>query len=125
VKRLRAMVKQKSHVLMDGLAADELVVIQHQSHLPIGNIEVIDEAGQDRFRQRLERRRRELRGLAPDCGVSLAQSGDQIAQEAPRLIVIFVERQPYHRHTAPCEARGDQSRFAKTGGGGDQGQRAA
>jgi len=75
---------------MHGLAADKLVIIQHQDNFPGRGVQVIDEACQNCFRMCRAYRRQELRGLTPDRVVSLLQGSDQIAQEALRLVVILV-----------------------------------
>ena len=57
--------------------------------------------------------------------VSLLQGSDQIAQEAPRLIVILIQRQPGYRHSTTGDTRCHQGGLAKTSRGGNQGQRTA
>jgi hypothetical protein len=84
------MLEQKGHFIMHSLAADELVVVQHQYDLPSTGIQVIDQANQDHFRRCLARRRHELSSFASDHMISFLQGGDQITQEALLLIVILI-----------------------------------
>jgi hypothetical protein len=89
-----AVIEQKSHLLVHGLAADKLIVVQDQGHLLADGIQAVDEAGQDHLRGCLARRRQELCGLAPDRMVSLLQGSDEVPQESPRPVVILIQRQP-------------------------------
>jgi hypothetical protein len=82
------MFEQESHFVMDRLAANKLVIIQDQEDLLTGAIQVIDQAGQDRFRWCLPWCRQELRGLISEPVVNSMQGGDKIAQEPALPIVI-------------------------------------
>ena len=79
---------------MDGLGFDQVVVIEDEDN-PVGDgSDLVDQRGQD------DLDRRWLRGLERaqhaffDIGLNRLQGGDEVGQEADRVVVTLIQREP-------------------------------
>jgi hypothetical protein len=81
---------------VDGLGFDQVVVVQDEDHL-VGEVGyLVDQRGQDGLSWwRLGGQKRAQHSLS-DVGFNRPQGSDHIGQEAGRVIVSFVEREPGH-----------------------------
>ncbi len=99
---------------MNGFLADDVVVIQHQEQrFMLAGGYLVREQGQNGLQSRWLMRAQGWQGGATDLRVELLQSGDDIAQEARWLIVLWFQGKPGYRLGSSAEPLSKQSRFAK------------
>ena len=117
------MIQQESELLVHRRRVDDVVIVEHQRErrCHVGN--VIDQRSEQDFRRRgLRTVQHGLHGVA-DGRINLLQGGDQVREEARRIAVAFVEREPRQRPVLPFGAGApfaEERRLTKAGGRGDQ-----
>ncbi len=102
---------------MHFLGLDDVVVVEDQHPLYLGLVQVIDDAGQDRFARRLGGRLEQLSGLGADLARG-PERGDQVGEESLRVVVALVQRQPRRcgrRRAAPAEPLAQDRGLAEPG----------
>src|SRR5918995_2743530 len=120
------MVQQKGECVVDSLRAYGVVVVEHEDEVARHLQDLVAECGEDglKFLPRLQGAQESTRGC-PEVLVDRPDGGNQVQEEADRIVVPFVQRDPgYRKFASPAPVR-EQSRLAETGRRGDDGQLAS
>jgi hypothetical protein len=92
------VLQEEGHGLVDHLSRDEVVIIEHQDQRP-RPVELVQEDG-ERFIERAALERQCCDVMA-DARVDPLEGGNEVGQEASRIVVARVEREPGHRPATP------------------------
>src|SRR5690242_4742469 len=116
------VVQQEGQRLMDGRIFDQMIIVENENQV-IGSVDGgIGKRGQYSFAIRRHRAEQHLQRAFPDLRLNLLPSCQQVAEEAIRVIILHVNREPDNCQAAcvrPCSERGS---LAIACGGGDQRQ---
>jgi hypothetical protein len=123
VHRRWPVVQEKGEGVVDGLRAYGVVVVEHEGEVTRHLEYLVAERGEDGLEllPRLQGAQEGTRGR-PEVLVYGLYSRDQVQEEACRIVVPLVQRDPGHRKLAALAPVREQSRLAETGRRGDDGQ---
>ena len=103
----------------------ELVIVDHQGEMLVDPlIDLVHQGDHQVFQPMLQRRQAVQggAGTASKARVALADGGDQVLQEALRVLVEGIHREPANRHRAAVRHVHQERGLAIPGGRGDQDQ---
>ena len=114
------MVQQKGECVVDSLRAYGVVVVEHEDEVARHLQDLVAERGEDGLEllPRLQGAQESTRGF-PEVLVDRPDGGNQVQEEAHRIVVPFVQRDPGHQKFATPAPVRKQSRLAETGRRGD------
>ena len=115
------MVEQEGDCLVDRFGVNEMIVVEDEQERVREGGDVVEQGNKDRFDLRwlggLEGTQRPFPNLWRHC----PERGDQVFEEARRVAIGFVEREPGDRTIATGDPFAEQGGFAKARRGGDEG----
>src|SRR5439155_26672764 len=118
----RQVVEQEGEGLVNRFGIDRVVVVQDEDEPVRERGEFVEQGRQDRFGRRWLRGLERSQNLSSNIRRDHPQSGDEVRQEASRVVVTFIQRQPGGRSLATGEPLADQRGLPEAGRGRDEGQ---
>ncbi|WP_458780530.1 hypothetical protein [Arthrobacter sp. D3-16] len=90
------MVEQESHRVMNRARLDRMVVIEYDDELNAKLSDVVDERNQNRVCSSGMGALDQCFGTSADVAIYVTYRGHKMGQEASRVVVALVQRQPNH-----------------------------
>jgi hypothetical protein len=117
------VLQQEGESVVDDLRANGMVVVEHQDEVARNFQDLVAERGKDGLEllPGMQRTQEGARGL-PEAAVNRLDGRYQVQEEAHRLVVPLVQRDPGHRKLATPAPVREQRRLAETGRRGDDRQ---
>jgi hypothetical protein len=118
------VLQQQAQQLVDGLRADDVIIVQHQDELALEFVQLIDQASGDHANRGEADAGQKCACLRQCVGKEGLQGGQEVGQEDAGVVVDLVQRNPSVGEVARLQPGAQQGALAKAGRRGDQDQRA-
>ena len=124
MQALRWVLQQQTQQLVDGLLADEVIIVQHQDEVAFKSVQLIDQASDDHANSGEAEAVRKGACLRQCVGKEGLHGGQEVGQKDAEVIVGLIQRNPGVGEVAGLQPGAQQGALAKAGRRGNQDQRA-
>ena len=122
VHRWRQVREQEGEGVVDRFGIDHMVVVEDKDEIVRQGGDLVEQGGQDRCGRQRRRGVEHSHHPRPDLRRDRLQGSDEVGEEARRVVIPVVQREPGGRAVAPGDPCADEGGLAEAGGGGDEGQ---